>query len=174
MLLGASEMPLIQNKTNVKKLLIHGYGVFASRDIQPDEIIEECRYLLLPKVKDALIDYAFCIDENRILPLGNGALYNHSDQPNAKVIFDEENGLLCFHATKPISKDAEILIYYSKDWFHYRNAEPKPLSLRYKLQKWLQTGLFLGRFALVAGTILAIVLVMKSVPVSLGLFKGNV
>ena len=39
---------LIQGRTEVKKSSIHGYGVFAIKDIKEGDIIEECHFMSLP------------------------------------------------------------------------------------------------------------------------------
>lgn len=109
------------NKIYIKQSSIHGIGVFASQDIEADEILEECPILFLPTKKGdmnyVLIDYTFQWPKNlewtnHVIALGYGSLYNHSDKPNADWISDEEKNVFRFTSIKPIKKDDEITIYY--------------------------------------------------------------
>lgn len=71
----------------------------------------------------------------KLLPLGYGILYNHSETPNAysKIIegpSDNKDGtkqkIMLFIANKQIEKHEEIFISYGKMWWRHRNWEPIP------------------------------------------------
>lgn len=112
---------LIRNATEVKSSAIHGYGVFADQIIFPGEIIEECPLILLRFSPDISF-HAFKWDEHvSCLPLGCGALYNHSIQPNARYEVDKENHLLRIIANTVIYRGDEIFINYGNDWFKNHN-----------------------------------------------------
>jgi hypothetical protein len=49
--------------------------------------------------------------------VGAGSIYNHSDQPNAHVIFDADYLVATFYACQPIAQGEEIFVNYGKDWF---------------------------------------------------------
>src|SRR5665648_159158 len=87
---------------SVAASFLGGRGVFAKRPIKPDEIIEACPILLFNENATVLNNYLFTWekinDENTYaLPLGYGALYNHSLTPNAYWITDEDNLEIVFY-----------------------------------------------------------------------------
>lgn len=72
---------------------------------------------------------------SKLLPLGYGALYNHSDTPNAFSKIIEENHtdkekempkrkILIFFANRSIRRYEEVFISYGKNWWRNRNWEP--------------------------------------------------
>lgn len=118
---------------------IHGKGVFAARDIEPDEVIEVCPILLFPKEElphirqTVLDDYYFDWGEKGewyALCLGYGSLYNHSYEPNAEYGMDFEAQTIDFYCIKHISAGEEIFINYNGDvdnrervWFEKNTDE---------------------------------------------------
>lgn len=124
--------PLLQNNLTVKKSPIHGYGVFANKNIQKDAIIEEC-YTILTSHKDKILhNYYFYANKAYGVLTGFGFIYNHSDTPNADYYYDELREITLFTAIKPISKDEEIFISYGKNWFSDRVMRVK------KMPRWLK------------------------------------
>lgn len=108
-------------KIYVKKSPIHGLGVFASKKIIKEEMIEECPILLLPINKGEssglLLDYRFNWPqgtewEEQVVGLGFASLYNHSETPNAYWISNNEKRTFNFIATRDIEVDEEILVWY--------------------------------------------------------------
>jgi SET domain-containing protein len=158
---------LTSAKCQVKKSPIHGYGVFATRELLPGEIIEECR-LLQPALDDpALYDYYFDMQGERSLALGNGSLYNHSNEPNGTYMADKETLICTFTATRHIQAGEEILVSYGNDWFSSRSMPLKQPSLWSKLRKRLTDSMFLVRFVCVLSVLIvllkvATMLVIKS------------
>lgn len=108
------------NKIEIRKSKIHGWGVFAKENINKREILEEVPFLILPVNNTynstLLIDYRFNYPKinpiNQVLPLGFGPLYNHSDNPNSHWYIDEESQIFIFESLRFINKDNEILVYY--------------------------------------------------------------
>jgi len=109
------------NKIELRRSNIHGWGVFAKDDIKNDEILEEVPFLTLPIEKgessSLLIDYRFNYPVNndwklQVIPGGFSCFYNHSDLPNAFWYSDEENNIFIFKTNRDIKKDSEILVYY--------------------------------------------------------------
>ena len=105
---------------------VDGIGVFAKTDLSPGETAEVCRYKffrsatqhpLLAEEGNAHLILRTEINQNSTqgahIPTGRALLYNHSDEPNAKLDFDEADGVLGITATKPILKSDEILIDYT-------------------------------------------------------------
>lgn len=118
---------LFQNKLIVKKSKIHGYGVFAGKDIRKGEKIEEC-YFILSKFedeKDALMDFIFDVNGRTGVVLGYGSLYNHSEDPNADYTFNRKRKIATFVAIKSIKKGEEIFVSYGDEWFSSRDMKKK-------------------------------------------------
>lgn len=109
-------------KTKVKKSKIHGIGVFAAKNIKRNEIIEICKLIIMSQKDTRLIDetslydYYFSWKDNKSgIALGNGSLYNHSYEPNAKYIKNFSAAAITFIALKPIRAGSEIIVNYNGD-----------------------------------------------------------
>ncbi|MEM7311903.1 MAG: SET domain-containing protein [Planctomycetota bacterium] len=97
-----------------------GLGVFARRDISEGELIEEVPVLVVPENTfyspqgtSPLSDYVFVWDDGLLaLPLGFGALYNHSYSPNA-YYEDTDDETKCYVALRDIEQGEEITINYN-------------------------------------------------------------
>lgn len=119
------------NKVCVKPSSIHGYGVFATQDIQSGEVLEECPILDLgiPKGESSscMIDYRFNWPkgdfDKQVVAWGYCSLYNHSNTPNADWRENFEKQTFEFFAVKDIKKGEEIFTYYGGDdyWNDGRN-----------------------------------------------------
>lgn len=108
-------------KIYVDKSPIHGWGVFASEDIEAGEVIEEVPVLTLPinkgEVTSLLIDYRFNWPQGvewdeQVVGLGFSSLYNHSNDANAYWISDMDKKTFKFISNKKISSGDEIFIWY--------------------------------------------------------------
>ena len=108
-------------KIYVDKSPVHGWGVFAKEDIMEGEVFEECPVLTLPiekgEVTSLLIDYRFnwpqCVEyQEQVIALGNGSLYNHSENANAYWISNLENKTFQFISHREIKKGDEIFTWY--------------------------------------------------------------
>jgi SET domain-containing protein len=116
---------LFQNKLVVKKSDIHGYGVFAGKNIRKGEKIEECYFIMSDCEDDILMDYIFDVGGRSGLVLGYGSMYNHSEEPNADYSFDRKRKVATFLASKTIKKGQEILVSYGDEWFSSRDMKKK-------------------------------------------------
>ena len=108
-------------KIYVDKSPIHGWGVFAKEDIMEGEVFEECPVLTLPiekgEITSLLVDYRFNWPqgndfEEKVVTLGYGSLYNHSNNANAYWVSDLENKTFKFISNREIKKDEEIFVWY--------------------------------------------------------------
>lgn len=97
-----------------------GKGIFCSRKIAKDEIIEVCPVIIIPQNQIELIhttvlhDYYFLWNHHRAaIALGYGSLYNHSSHANAEYIMDFQENQLIIQAVKDIEADTEICINYN-------------------------------------------------------------
>jgi SET domain-containing protein len=101
-----------------------GRGVFTTRLIPAESLIEMCPVIVLPPSDiehihaTKLHDYYFIWgeDDNKCaIVLGYGSLYNHSYEPNAYYRPDFERKTLDFYAMQDIEAGEEILVNYSGD-----------------------------------------------------------
>ena len=112
-------------KCKIKETPNKGFGVFAIAPIVKGELIEECRLLLLPIpecMPGILDDYRFSYpvgEENTVIALGFGSIYNHSlypnimwrDHPRYKEVFQ-------FIALRNIHPGEELCTYYGNKYFY--------------------------------------------------------
>lgn len=128
---------LIHHHIIVKPSAIHGYGVFATKDIPKNTIIEEC-YCIFSDNRDSNFEnYYFQNGKKIILPSGFGFLYNHASQPNATHQYDEATNLMTITSKKPIKANEEIFIFYGKEWFQERKISVKKPSFLQKFSYYL-------------------------------------
>ena len=106
------------NKITVKDTKDMGRGVFASEDIKAGETIEVAPILIL-QFEDfidtkwnLLFEYYFWMDDEVVLALGYGSLYNHSKENNAEYEINIKNKSITFKAIKEIKKGEEIFFNY--------------------------------------------------------------
>lgn len=106
-----------------------GMGVFATQPIKAGEVLEDCHLIPLPIVKsqdDSIIlpDYRFnwpagVIDWiELVLPLGFGAIYNHSEEYN--VIWEDHpsiNKVFRYKAVRDIRRGEQCFVYYGNVYF---------------------------------------------------------
>ena len=113
--------------TYIKKSPIAGFGVFAARDFQPDEVVEKCPCVVAPNDAwgDAVEDYIFSRGGKSAMALGPGSLFNHSDDPCARHELTTGLKMMNVIATKPIAKDSEITISYGPEYWSTRSKKPK-------------------------------------------------
>lgn len=140
----------------VKPSPIHGYGVFAEQRIEANETIEECHILIAKKEDPACGDYYFYGQDNTVLPLGLGSIYNHSDNPSASFVYDPERQLLIFRALREINQGEEIFVSYGKSWFTSRQIKPLQTSWHFKCRQAVFGMPSLIRFLVVLGAVMLV------------------
>jgi uncharacterized protein len=100
----------------VKRIRGKGRGVFARRAIAAGTVIEVVPVLTLPAddvEATALAGHCFVWSRGTVgLPLGYGALYNHSYAPNAECV-DRAPRTKLFRAVRDIAAGEEITINYN-------------------------------------------------------------
>lgn len=126
--------PLRRAPIQVRPSPLGGRGVFAAKPIREGALLEECPVLITDVDYEELGDYVFSWgdgeDQRRALPLGYGACYNHSDNPNACWQMDKRRVLMIVGALRDIAADEEILISYGPKWFYTRGLHPAQASGR--------------------------------------------
>lgn len=104
-------------------------------------MIEICPALVLPEEDLPVIhstrlhDYYFLWgDEQKqcAIALGNGSLYNHSYEPNARYLLDYEHATIDFYCIKNIGAGEEITVNYNGEpgvstpvWFDENSERDK-------------------------------------------------
>ena len=97
-----------------------GRCVFADKPYKKWEIIEVCEYIVIPQdqikmLKDTTInDYWFWSrgeDWDALILLGNGSIYNHSNDPNMIPVMDHKKNI-GFEAIKDIEAGDELVFNY--------------------------------------------------------------
>ena len=108
---------------------IHGFGVFATRDIKKGEVVEECPVIFFrQKELDGtnLKRYSFASTDSNIsfLAMGYGGMYNNS-QDDANVIYyenaDKKPRIQDYVALRDIKEGEELTIQYYSDNVAGRN-----------------------------------------------------
>ena len=98
-----------------------GKGVHAAVDFTQQDVIEVCHVIILqePDLKTIhnthLHDYYFLwgqAQKQAAIALGYGSLYNHSEDPNAEIVFDYDQETIDFICIKTIEPGDEITIDY--------------------------------------------------------------
>lgn len=117
---------LIKNENiEIRKSPIHGYGVFANKDINAGETLEECHYISVSKTRiiPEIKDYVFGMNHNNksyvVIIFGYGSIYNSAmkkNDENAIVKAFPESEYISFYAKKDIKAGDEIFIYYGDNW----------------------------------------------------------
>jgi len=113
-------------KIEIKGSSRGGYGCFATEHINKGEVVEISKVLPIMKNTEFQI-HAYPdtrVNRGRVLCLGYGSLYNHSDNPNLEQE-EYENNLFRFIAIKDILKGEELLIKYGNAYFSSRDIEKK-------------------------------------------------
>ncbi len=101
-----------------------GRGVFARRLIARAELIERALVLIIPAGEwnyienTVLSNYWFSFGSNKehaAIPMGHGALYNHSYTPNAVYEVKETEMVVQFNALRDIRPGEEITVNYNRN-----------------------------------------------------------
>jgi len=101
-------------------------GIIAERDIKQGEIVSDCEILVLSPSDTARVNetdlkcYTFVFDKNTkqdCLVLGDGEIFNHSDDANVLYNLIEWNNrkIMRFQTSKDIKKGSQLLIDYRTD-----------------------------------------------------------
>ncbi|GMI48847.1 hypothetical protein TrCOL_g5990 [Triparma columacea] len=103
-----------------------GRGLFSRAPISRGDLIHEAPCLLVPKssydshAKHTVLEhYLFnCKDGDRLLALGYGSIFNHSDPPNVDYRLDKVGMVIRYFAGRDVKIGEELCIYYGANlWF---------------------------------------------------------
>lgn len=112
----------------LKRVPGKGWGLFATRDIQVDEVIESAPVLPLTPTErkhceKTILDhyiYPWRSTRSAAVVFGFGSIYNHSFHPNADWKQDFRSTRMVYRAIRKIKKGEEITINY--------NGEPDDMT----------------------------------------------
>jgi SET domain-containing protein len=116
---------MINESLFIKKTEGKGRGIFTSKNIPADTIIEESPVIVLSSSdrilldKTLLHDYIFEWGEDKdecCMALGFIPLYNHSYQSNCEYFMDFEEESIHVKTVRDIVTGEEITINYNGDW----------------------------------------------------------
>lgn len=112
----------MNQKVEIKESPIHGKGVFATRDIEPGDVLAVSHVTLLHHNEQlpeliATLEFPWD-DEYYALCLSDvGSFFNHDKNFNAMVLHQDKEALTqTFAATRSIKKGEEVFIYYNDDF----------------------------------------------------------
>jgi SET domain-containing protein len=126
-------------KISCNRSTIHGWGVFADERIEPADVIEMAPTILIPQsilgtayfllmtegipAADLVLDqYGLGWDSDRVcIPMGWVGVYNHSDDPSAEFIKNDEEQLIGIKCIKSILPGEEITVHYGHSWWSSKN-----------------------------------------------------
>lgn len=106
------------NSIVIRKSEIHGYGVFATEDIEKDDILEEVPVILYQKSDLAsentyITTYSYGITDDVVaIPMGCAGMYNHSQTPNVGSNFNSYLRIYTHFALRDIKAGEELTLDY--------------------------------------------------------------
>lgn len=97
-----------------------GRGIYATAPIAKGALIESCHVIVLPRADvpdhQKLAFYIFeWGDDEYAVCLGNGSLFNHSFEPNARYRFRMDRERIEFVALRDIRGEEEVFVNYNGD-----------------------------------------------------------
>ena len=106
---------MLTNRTYISQSDIHGYGVFATEDIQTSEVIIE--YPCVPvqsrrPIPPEIATHMFAAENGVVAVFGNAAYINSSKTPCARHKIDSHENLIRIIAIQHIAADSEITLNY--------------------------------------------------------------
>lgn len=110
-------------KLEIRKSIIHGWGVFTKQDIKSGELLQECHGLFIgaDRYKEYQNNPEIACNAFRVandlcmIPYGFGAIYNSNLNANIATIFDTKNMIMCFYAIKDIRSGSELFLNYEAE-----------------------------------------------------------
>tara|TARA_R110002020_G_scaffold335596_1_gene550790 strand:- start:23626 stop:24024 length:399 start_codon:yes stop_codon:yes gene_type:complete len=113
----------------IRKSILHGWGVFAINDISKDTLLEECHGLFLSKDEFKKIKTipgigcnSFTISKDEVMiPHGYGAIYNSRKDNTVTIKFNKEKRTLDFYTTQDIKAHEELFLNYEFARLSYKN-----------------------------------------------------
>lgn len=116
------------HKVVVGKSSIHGWGVFAARDIHKGEVVEAA-----PVISDShaatsskMMDYVMSISDDEVAyGFGYFTFYNDSPDPDAYFEIDKDLGIVRVVANRHIPAGKEVFMSYGEKYWSTRDIVKK-------------------------------------------------
>jgi SET domain-containing protein len=102
---------------------IHGRGMFATRDIKKDEVIERAPLVVIDRSEDLtsgslLRKYDIAYKDGKFaVMLGYASIYNHSDDNNVIWDFEPDEDIIYIKSIRDIPKDQEVCVSYGSNYW---------------------------------------------------------
>ena len=117
----------------IRKSILHGWGVFATSDIPKDTLLEECHGLFLSKDEFKKIKNipgigcnSFTISKDEVMiPYGYGAIYNSRKDNTVTIKFNKKKETLDFYTKQNIKTNEELFLNYEFARLMYNNKNIK-------------------------------------------------
>ena len=121
-------------KIEIRNSKIHGVGMFATKAIKKNEVLEEDPFIILKgdwhKIPRLLQEYIFGwtkeMDDSKskaAVVFGSGAIYNSSSDPNADWQTSRKKNRFIYYAYKDIKAGEEIFIDYGNEYWESRTKK---------------------------------------------------
>jgi SET domain-containing protein len=111
-----------------------GYGVFAKKPLNADELIELAPFIEIPNqvvinLPNRLQDYAFKshLNPNHVIIIfGYGSIYNHQTHPNVKYVpyIKDPKRFIAFYTLKDVPANEELHVHYGRDPITKKKCKP--------------------------------------------------
>lgn len=116
-----------KDSIEVRKSILHGWGVFAKRDIPKNTIIEDCHGLFLSKSEfletrhiPAIACNTFVVGDSIMIPYGYGAIYNSKRDNSVSFKFDKNKNIISFYTVIDIKENEELFLNYESARLMYK------------------------------------------------------
>ncbi len=106
---------LINLNLEVKQSPIHGWGIFATQDIEKNQVILQCTCIIIPKGEycpTPLLPYTFTALGDLFIPMGIASLINSSKEANVVFNYNQKEKILDIISLKDINSLEEITLNY--------------------------------------------------------------
>jgi len=123
---------------------VHGHGIFAKAVIGEGELIEETKLLKLSWrtkiIQDSvMVNYAWLNSEcecaickqdgfEQYIAFGYGSVYNHSKQPNTRVLLDFVTETMRVYSIREIGLNEEVFVSYGAKFWIMRDFWKKAIG----------------------------------------------
>ena len=107
-------------KIEIRRSIIHGWGVFAKEAIEMGELLQECHGVMISsedyekcKTISGIACNSFRVSEDLyMIPYGYGAIYNSHSNQNVIASFNTESCIMSFYALRKIRENQELFLDY--------------------------------------------------------------
>ena len=118
--MGKKNKLFSSEKLEVRRSIIHGWGVFAKEAIEMGELLQECHGVIINskdyekcKTIPGIACNSFRVSEDLyMIPYGCGAIYNSHSNQNVIAAFDTKSCIMSFYALREVKENQELFLDY--------------------------------------------------------------